>query len=79
MDDKKRLSELALRASFTGRAQFTHFLEPAAVTERAASDAAAAKAELDELKSSIESYRAACRKLIEDQLQTLKANDLLFK
>ena len=50
-----------------------------AVTERAASDAAAAKAELDELKSSIESYRAACRKLIEDQLQTLKANDLLFK
>ena len=37
------------------------------------------KAELDELKSSIESYRAACRKLIEDQLQTLKANDLLFK
>ena len=40
---------------------------------------AAAKAELDELKSSIESYRAACRKLIEDQLQTLKANDLLFK
>ena len=30
MDDKKRLSELALRASFTGRAQFTHFLEPAA-------------------------------------------------
>ena len=53
--------------------------EAAAVTERAASDAAAAKAELDELKSSIESYRAACRKLIEDQLQTLKANDLLFK
>ena len=40
---------------------------------------AAAKAELAELKSSIESYRAACRKLIEDQLQTLKANDLLFK
>ena len=30
MDDKKRLSELALRASYTGRAQFTHFLEPAA-------------------------------------------------
>ena len=53
--------------------------EAAAVTERTASDAAAAKAELDELKSSIESYRAACRKLIEDQLQTLKANDLLFK
>lgn len=28
MDEKKRFSELAMRAAFTGRAQFTRFLEP---------------------------------------------------
>ena len=28
MDEKKRLSELALRAVYTGRPQFTRFLEP---------------------------------------------------
>lgn len=28
MDEKKRFSELAMRAAFTGRAQFTKFLEP---------------------------------------------------
>lgn len=30
MDDKKRYSELALRAVYTGRAQYTRFLEPSA-------------------------------------------------
>lgn len=30
MDDKKRLTELALRAVYTGQTQFTRFLEPAA-------------------------------------------------
>ena len=30
-------------------------------------------------RASAEEYRAAFRKLIEAQLQTLKANDLLFK
>lgn len=29
MDEKKRLNELALRAVYTGRAQFTRFLDPA--------------------------------------------------
>ena len=67
------------RALAEAQSKTPDYNEAGAVTERAASDAAAAKAELDELKSSIESYRAACRKLIEDQLQTLKANDLLFK
>lgn len=30
MDEKKRLTELALRCSYTGRTQFTRFLEPSA-------------------------------------------------
>ena len=50
-----------------------------ALTERANSDVAAAKAEYDKLHASAEEYRASFRKLIEAQLQTLKANDLLFK
>ncbi len=50
-----------------------------AVTERANGDVAAAKEEYEKLRASAEEYRAAFRKLIEAQLQTLKANDLLFK
>mgnify|MGYP002538810191 CR=1 FL=1 len=50
-----------------------------ALTERTNSDVAAAKAEYDKLHASAEEYRASFRKLIEAQLQTLKANDLLFK
>lgn len=43
MDDRKRLDELAKRAVYTGRAQFTRFLEPAAEREvRAAANAAGA-------------------------------------
>ncbi|MCQ2436907.1 MAG: DivIVA domain-containing protein [Clostridia bacterium] len=38
-----------------------------------------AKAETEALKGAAESYRASFRKLVEDQLATLKANDLLFK
>lgn len=50
-----------------------------ALTERANSDAAAAKEEYEKLRASAEEYRSSFRKLIEAQLQTLKANDLLFK
>ena len=38
-----------------------------------------AKSEYDSLKAAAENYRASFRKLIEDQLQILKANDILFK
>lgn len=38
-----------------------------------------AKAELDQLKQAAESYRANFRKLVEDQLDVLKASDILFK
>ena len=50
-----------------------------ALTERANSDLAATKAENDKLHASAEEYRASFRKLVEAQLQVLKANDLLFK
>ncbi len=50
-----------------------------AQTERSNSDLASAKAEYEKLHASAEEYRASFRKLIESQLQTLKANDLLFK
>ena len=41
--------------------------------------AAAAKGEYESLKASAEGYRASFRKLVEDQLEALKANDILFK
>lgn len=50
-----------------------------AMTERAQNAADAAKAEYESLKAAAESYRASFRKLVEDQLQVLKAGDLLFK
>ena len=53
--------------------------EAASMTERAQSAAAGAKAESESLKASAEGYRASFRKLVEEQLQALKANDILFK
>lgn len=53
--------------------------EATAMTERAQSVATAAKAEYDSLKAAADSYRANFRKLVEEQLQVLKASDLLFK
>lgn len=50
-----------------------------AMTERAQNAAAAAKAEYDSLKAAAEGYRASFRKLVEEQLQALKASDILFK
>lgn len=53
--------------------------DAAATTERAQSAADAAKAEYDSLKAAADGYRASFRKLVEEQLQVLKANDILFK
>ena len=53
--------------------------DAAAMTERAQGAAAAAKEEYESLKAAAEGYRASFRKLVEDQLQALQANDLLFK
>ena len=53
--------------------------EAATVTERAQSAAEAAKNEYESLKASADNYRASFRKLVEEQLQVLKATDLLFK
>lgn len=53
--------------------------DAAAMTERAQSTAAAAKAEYESLKAAADGYRASFRKLVEEQLQVLKANDILFK
>ena len=53
--------------------------EAAQITECARNTADAAKAEYESLKAAAETYRASFRKLVEDQLQALKANDLLFK
>lgn len=53
--------------------------EAAAMTDRAQNAAASAKAEYESLKASAENYRASFRKLVEEQLQVLKANDILFK
>lgn len=53
--------------------------EAAKVTESAQSAASAAKAEYESLKAAGDNYRANFRKLVEEQLQVLKANDILFK
>ena len=53
--------------------------EAAKVTESAQSSASAAKAEYESLKAAGDNYRANFRKLVEEQLQVLKANDILFK
>ena len=53
--------------------------EAASMTDRAQNAAASAKAEYESLKASAENYRASFRKLVEEQLQALKANDILFK
>lgn len=49
------------------------------MTASAVSAADAAKAEYDSLKAAADNYRGAFRKLVEEQLQVLKANDMLFK
>jgi len=53
--------------------------EAATLTERAQNSAAAAKSEYEALKASADGYRASFRKLVEEQLTVLKANDILFK
>jgi len=53
--------------------------ESATLTERAQSAADAARTEYESLKASADNYRASFRKLVEEQLQVLKANDILFK
>ena len=53
--------------------------DAATVTERAQSAAAAAKGEYESLKASADGYRSSFRKLVEEQLAVLKANDILFK
>ncbi len=52
---------------------------PPELTESAQSSADAARAEYETLKAAAENYRATFRKLVEDQLEVLKANDILFK
>lgn len=54
-------------------------VEAAKISESAQSAATAAKAEYESLKAAADNYRGTFRKLVEDQLQVLKANDLLFK
>lgn len=49
------------------------------LTSAATNAADAAKAEYESLKAAADSYRASFRKLVEEQLQVLKANDMLFK
>ena len=53
--------------------------EASTMTERAQSAAAAAKGEYESLKASADGYRASFRKLVEEQLEALKTNDILFK
>ena len=45
----------------------------------AQSTADATKAEYESMKAAADNYRASFRKLVEEQLQVLKANDILFK
>ena len=47
------------------------------LTETAQSTAA--RAEYESMKAAAENYRASFRKLVEGQLEVLKANDILFK
>ena len=49
------------------------------ITADARTSVANAKAEYESLKSAADGFRANFRKLVEEQLQVLKANDLLFK
>lgn len=53
--------------------------EASAVMERSTTAASEMKAEYESLKASAENYRASFRKLLDEHLQALKANDLLFK
>lgn len=53
--------------------------EAYSTVENAKKAADSAKAEFEALKASADGYRASFRKLIEEQLQVLKANDILFK
>ena len=53
--------------------------EAEALTGAAQKAANDAKAECDALKAAADSYRASFRKLVEEQLEVLKANDILFK
>ncbi len=49
------------------------------LTETAQNTADAARAEYESMKAAAENYRASFRKLVEGQLEVLKANDILFK
>jgi len=49
------------------------------MTSSARSIAEATKAEYESLKAAVDAYRAGFRKLVEEQLEVLKANDLLLK
>lgn len=49
------------------------------MTTTARNLADATKAEYESMKAAADAYRAGFRKLVEDQLEILKANDLLFK
>ena len=49
------------------------------ITSEALAASESAKAEVESLKSAAQEYRAGFRKLVESQLEVLKANDLLFK
>lgn len=49
------------------------------LTETAQNTADTARAEYESMKAAAENYRASFRKLVEGQLEVLKANDILFK
>lgn len=49
------------------------------LTAAAQKTAAEAKAECDALKAAAESYRAAFRKMVEEQVEILKSTEILFK
>lgn len=53
--------------------------EAVRITDAANKSVEQAKQELSDLKAAAESYRANFRKLVEEQLDTLKASDILFK
>ena len=54
-------------------------IEAEGIVAEAQKNAASAKEEFESLKSAADTYRTSFRKLVEDQLNVLKANDMLFK
>lgn len=53
--------------------------EATQLTAAAQKTAAEAKAECDALKAAADAYRAAFRKMVEEQVEVLKSTDILFK